>query len=203
MSVDPASTLDVSDSVDDLANRGGTVLRGFTDPGLAAYLCSYVQLQVHNSGLQRRDGGQVPGSVEGYGDPALDTLLGRSTALVSRAVGRPAQPTYSFVRVYRRGQELTAHTDRPACEYSVTVHLGASDPTPWPVSYRDLDGQDHHVELAVGDGVIYRGCDVTHWREPCPVEWYAQVFLHYVDSDGPHAAERFDRRAYLGLPAAK
>ena len=47
-------------------------------------------------------------------------------------------------------------------------------------------------DLAEGDGIIYRGCEIEHWRNPCdgPDNYYSgQVFLHYVDANGPHKNE--------------
>jgi hypothetical protein len=34
-------------------------------------------------------------------------------------------PTYSYARIYANGDELKKHRDRPACEVSVTLHLGS------------------------------------------------------------------------------
>jgi hypothetical protein len=50
-------------------------------------------------------------------------------------------------------------------------------------------------DLAEGDGVIYSGCDVEHWRDKCdgPEGYYAgQVFLHFVRENGPYAIEAGD-----------
>ncbi len=44
-----------------------------------------------------------------------------------------ALPTYSYLRVYKRGNLLKAHRDRPACEISMTVNLGMSAEEPWPI----------------------------------------------------------------------
>ena len=36
------------------------------------------------------------------------------------------------------------------------------------------------------DAVIYRGCDLEHWREPCEGGKdyrLGQVFLHYINKD--------------------
>lgn len=184
------------------ANTGALFLPSTIPAEFAEFLCSYVQLLAHN-GQMTPTGAQVPGSLERFGDPAFDTLLGRLTGLVSGAIDRALVPTYSFVRVYRKGQTLLPHKDRPSCEHSVTLHLGASEDEPWPVMFTNLTGSDGIVELKRGDGLAYMGCEVRHWREPCPVEWYVQAFLHFVDSDGDFAEYRFDRRQYLGLPAQR
>ncbi|MCO5311828.1 MAG: hypothetical protein M9952_02700 [Microthrixaceae bacterium] len=143
---------------------------------------------------------QVVGSTVLYGDPAFDTVLGRLAGKLSAVVGVPLLPTYSFVRVYRAGQQLVPHTDRSACEHSVTVHLGSSSQASWPISVTTLDGLTHAVPLAPGDGLGYRGSAVRHWRDVCRHEWYAQLFLHYVEANGQHRSQVFDGRDYLGLP---
>ena len=181
------------------ASTGAVVVRGLLDAEMAGFLCSYTQLMASN-GRMKGTANQVPGSLEMYGDPAFDTALGRLTPKLSRLLSLRLTPTYSFVRVYRRGQELARHRDRASCEHSVTIHLGASEPLPWPVCYTDRGGDDQAVELIVGDAVSYHGCELTHWRAICPVDWYIQAFLHYVDIDGPHASFRLDRRRQLGVP---
>jgi PKHD-type hydroxylase len=52
--------------------------------------------------------------------------------------------------------------------------------------------------MNVGDAVLYRGCEKHHWREPYKEgQWQAQVFLHYVDANGPHAEWKYDKRPKL------
>jgi hypothetical protein len=54
--------------------------------------------------------------------------------------------------------------------------------------------------MNIGDAVMYRGCDIYHWREAYKEgKWQAQVFLHYVDQNGPHAEWKYDKRESLGL----
>ena len=59
------------------------------------------------------------------------------------------------------------------------------------------------IPLEPGDGVIYRGCEVEHWREAFDAptgSWQTQVFLHYVDKNGPYGDFcKFDSRPALGL----
>jgi hypothetical protein len=51
------------------------------------------------------------------------------------------------------------------------------------------------LELEPGDGVLYKGCDCLHWRDPMPGKYpkifsrldnsyYHQIFFHYVLADG-------------------
>jgi hypothetical protein len=96
-------------------------------------------------------------------------------------------PTYSYARIYANGDELKKHKDRPACEVSVTIQLGRSHHYSWPIY---MGGQ--RFDIGEGDGVIYPGCDVEHWRDECvgPEGYYSgQVFLHFVRKNGQYAAE--------------
>jgi PKHD-type hydroxylase len=52
--------------------------------------------------------------------------------------------------------------------------------------------------MSAGDAMLYRGMNKVHWREPYKEgKWQAQVFLHYVDADGPHAEWKYDKRPKL------
>jgi len=82
---------------------------------------------------------------------------------------------------------------------SVTLNLGQAPDEPWPI-YVERDAGTYEARLAPGDALLYRGCDCFHWREPYEGTRLAQAFLHYVDRNGPHAAEKFDRRRTLMRP---
>jgi hypothetical protein len=128
-----------------------------------------------------------------YGDPATDTLMLIKQKLMEEKTGLKLLPTYTFWRMYTHLAELTKHKDRPACEISVTVQIN-SDGTPWPIY---VGGKK--ILLKNGDGVIYKGTKVDHWREEFTGDWHSQVFMHYVDANGPHAAEYMDRRSLWGI----
>ena len=58
------------------------------------------------------------------------------------------------------------------------------------------------VNLKPGDMLMYRGCDVEHWREPFKGENCGQVFLHYNDASGKDSEKnKYDGRPMIGLPA--
>jgi hypothetical protein len=178
------------------AERGHAVVAELVGPELAAHLARYVEV-LGATGRMEPDH-QVPGSLRRYGAPGLEALLADGAAPLSVVTGRRLVPTYSFVRAYRRGQELTPHRDRPACEHSATLHLAASEPISWPLWVRREADDPTPLVLRPGDAAIYRGTELLHWREPLEAEWYVQAFLHYVDADGPCADEAFDRRHGLG-----
>jgi hypothetical protein len=178
-----------------------TVLPGLLDQALIDHLQTYTDILVGAGMLHR--GGQVPGSLKRYGDPGFDAVLVQVLPAVSRAVGTELLPTYSYIRQYERGQELVPHTDRPACEHSVTVHLASSTTEPWPIWLRQGRGVPVQVDLAPGDGLVYEGMATLHWRDPLAQPWYRQLFLHYVAATGGHRDEVYDGRPGLGLPSAR
>lgn len=128
---------------------------------------------------------QVYGSYTYYNLPEVNTILGLLLPRVCTETGKNLFPTYSYCRIYNCGDELAKHTDRNACEWSVTLNLSQTDP--WPIH------MDNSVlDIQPGDGVIYQGRVVQHWREPFKGTEYVQIFLHYIDTDGPFKDEVFD-----------
>lgn len=132
------------------------------------------------------------------GSPAMPNyvlfvaLMCEKTAHINQLVGEKLLPTYAYARVYKNGAELTKHTDRPACEISVTLNLG-SDGTSWPIGFTKPDGSVVFKDLKPGEAVIYLGCISEHWREgPFQGKEYGQVFLHYVRSQGRYSNHCFD-----------
>ena len=107
------------------------------------------------------------------------------------------------MRVYGPGEELHYHSDRPSCEISVTINLGQSGKFDWPIWYADPDDLTVRMPVSVQpkEAMIYRGCDVPHWREkfnpPKTTDWQCQLFLHYVDRFGPFSNFAYDRREQL------
>jgi len=114
----------------------------------------------------------------------FETLLENLWPKIEQMLGFSLLPTYAYARLYSNGDVLKKHTDRPACEISVTVQLGRSHHYAWPIY---MGGKRY--DLAEGDGVVYRGCDIEHWRDKCdgPEGYYSgQVFLHFVRADGQY-----------------
>jgi len=128
-----------------------------------------------------------------HGDPLTDSLLLTKRKIIEKESGLELLPTYSFWRMYSYGSDLKKHTDRESCEISVTFNIAAD--VLWPIY---MGGKA--VFLEPGDGVIYLGCEVEHWREPFEGDYSAQCFLHYVDKNGPNTEWYRDKRRYIGEP---
>lgn len=129
-----------------------------------------------------------------YADALSETLLLKKIPLMEKETGLKLFPTYSFWRFYTRHAVLEKHSDRPSCEISVTVCL-YSDGTKWPISVGDAS-----IDTEPGDAVIYRGVEYEHWRDEFQGDGQAQVFLHYVDQNGPYKHHKFDTRPDVGYP---
>jgi hypothetical protein len=120
----------------------------------------------------------------------FETLQERIWPQIEKIVGEELLPTYSYARLYSNKDELKPHTDRPACEISVTIQLGRSHHYAWPIYMGN-----QRFDLGEGDAVIYKGCDVNHWREKCdgPDNYYSgQVFLHFVRKNGEFVDQHKD-----------
>jgi hypothetical protein len=106
---------------------------------------------------------------------------------VSAIVGEAIKPSYVYVASYLSGAELHKHTDREQCEFSVTLCLDFSpEPaleTSWPIRLDTPQGTVA-VYQALGDGLLYRGTQVPHYRDALSQgRTSTSIFFHYVPAD--------------------
>ena len=160
---------------------------------------------------------QVPGSYAKYADRLMEILLVQTIPVMKAKTNLDLIPTYSYARLYRTGNILNRHKDRPSCEISTTLNLGGD---PWPI-FIDPTGENNvideyqgvikpdapkgvQVNLKPGDMLIYSGCELEHWREPFQGKLCGQVFLHYNHANGPFAKSNlYDKRPMLGIPKTR
>ena len=203
------------------------VIRGAISKEVAALAYTYLQISAEadnwmlNNGvthqgnplLGRFNDVKVPGSYAKYSDRLMETLLVKTIAVMQKKTGLKLVPTYSYTRLYRKGNILRRHKDRPSCEISTTLNLGGDE---WPI-FIDPTGSDNvideykeihkpnapkgiEVNLKQGDMLIYSGCELEHWREPFQGKLCGQVFLHYNHADGQFAKTNlYDKRPMLGI----
>jgi hypothetical protein len=180
---------------DEFNRNGYALLKSVIEPQVASELYAYGS-ELAASGQLKTDA-LVPGAPAAYGNPRMDGLLEQMLPKVEEAAGRRLYATYSYFRFYRTGDKLPRHRDRFACEISVSLCLGYRAEKPWPLFIKGPSGV-FAAELEPGDGIIYKGVECPHWREPFTGESNGQLFLHYVDQDGPFAKLKLDRRVDLG-----
>ena len=133
-----------------------------------------------------------------YGDPAMDVLLWNVKIKLEKSLRLKLYETYSYSRLYKKGDILEKHKDRFSCEISTTINLGGSN---WPIYIETKKGKKVRVDLKPGDMLLYRGDLLYHWREPLKGDQCGQVFLHYnnVRTKGSKQ-NQYDGRPHLGLP---
>jgi hypothetical protein len=181
--------------------QGYVVVKNFISKEMGKHLFEYLKLYEYAQILQNNEktferDEQVLGSFAvGHGDLVFDSLMKTMKSKMEYCTGLDLFPTYSYTRLYKPGNELKIHRDRPSCEISITLKLSDTGWYNWPIWMVDSP-----YDLNDGDGVIYRGCDLEHWREPC--EGYGdyrmgQVFMHYVDKNGPHTEWKYDKREHM------
>ena len=144
---------------------------------------------------------QVPGTWGHYSDIAMETLLKKLQPLMETETEIKLHPTYSYARIYKRGDVLERHKDRYSCEVSTTLNLGGD---PWPI-FLEPSGKEGEQGISMllesGDMLLYDGTNQEHWREAFEGENCCQVFLHYNNASLDTAAEnKYDKRPFLGLP---
>lgn len=119
-------------------------------------------------------------------------LLIDKIPFMSEVLEEPMFPTYSYARIYANQEVLSKHTDRHACEVSVTLHLD-SDGTEWPIWFTKPNGEQVSCNLKSGQAAIYLGIISEHWRNAFQGQEYGQVFLHYVRARGENWMCCFDK----------
>ena len=131
---------------------------------------------------------QVEGSLARYWYPPYRQIHSLIRVKIEEAIGRKLYNTYYYDRFYLPGQELKKHTDRAACEISISIHISSNIKEHWPIFIKTPDvvamnsksskqktfteiekkGDVVGVRLNPGDGVLYKGCERPHWRDRMP-----------------------------------
>ena len=147
-----------------------------------------------------------------YGDVAMETLLLAVQPIMEKQTGLKLIPTYSYARIYKKGDILHRHKDRFSCEISTTLNLGGDE---WPIfiendpkkgelkngKYVSDNTKGIKVILKPGDMLVYKGNLCEHWRDAFEGTDCAQVFLHYNNAATKGSNDNmFDGRLHLGLP---
>jgi hypothetical protein len=177
-------------------------VKGILPAALLDYLKTYYAVLLSNNSFSKDK--QCPLSLSLGADPGLDAVMEWIRPEVSRLVGCELAPTYSYTRRYAKGELLPRHTDRASCEISMTTSIQIPDGAgPSVVHLKPPHRRETKVEMREGDGCIYAGMEVEHWRERFRVDGYVQLFLHFISKSGPHFPEfEFDGRKCLGADYA-
>ena len=206
------------------------VIKKAIDKDLAIFIANYFAMkkQVYNTCINARyispyekmlgyyesEHEQIPNTYSCYADIAMETLLLKCQPIMEKTTGLKLSPAYTYARLYKKGDFLERHKDRFSCEISATMNLGGDE---WPIYLSPHENVGYvnskpgvtfasnakgvKVDLKPGDMLVYRGCELEHWREKFKGKECTQVFLHYNNRKTQGAiTNMFDKRPHLGLP---
>lgn len=131
---------------------------------------------------------EVPTAYAIYGDPVMELLLLECKKQIDIICEKEVYPTFGYVRLYKKGDVLNKHKDRPSCEIAASLYIGGDA---WPFYIAD-----EKIDMDIGDLVVYDGSNVEHWREEFKDNQCGQVFLFY----SINKEKEFDSRPHIGLP---
>jgi hypothetical protein len=212
-----------NETIDFFNKNKFVVIKNFITPDMALFFYEYCKIRVQQIDFKKShdtanynknwDGefgdAQIPNSYNCYADPVMETLLHLSQNRISEFVGLNLHMNYSYWRFYQPEDVLERHRDRGSCEISSTLCLGFDVSNvdknqfpnyKWPMFVEGPNGEELPVSLEPGDFIIYKGCEVDHWREAFMGLNHAQVFLHY-NIQTEKGIKDFDGRPLLALPS--
>ena len=125
------------------------------------------------------------------------------TKVMSLVAGEEVQPSYVYAASYKEGAKLKPHTDREQCEYSFSFQVDylpeqENHLSTWGLFVKELEEGEAHtseefpaenqsedtnkaVYLKSGDALIYKGCELVHYRYELPQGHQStSLFFHYV-----------------------
>lgn len=129
-----------------------------------------------------------------HNEPMSRLLHYEMLPLIEHIVGKPLQPTYTYLSCYVNDSDLPAHTDRADCEYTVSYVINKPTGVNWPIYFhtkkqpikhqgrvRFVPPKDECIACDCGPGglMMFNGTDHAHFREKLDGEYYHIVLLHY------------------------
>jgi hypothetical protein len=151
-----------------------------------AALRRYCRHQLRAGKLRLGDD-QTPLRYVSHNDQVARFFHQQLTAAVSAFAGEPLKASYVYLASYQPGAILEKHTDREQCDFSLSLCLDYSpeprNATPWPLHLHKKSGTVT-VFQAIGDALLYRGCQLPHSRGPLPPgQTSTSIFFHFVRED--------------------
>ena len=120
-----------------------TVIRQAISKDLAVFVANYfsMQKQVYDTCREARyispfeniighyEGSdeQIPNTYSQYSNIAMETLMLKCQPKMEEVTGLKLYPSYTYARIYKKGDILKRHKDRFSCEISTTMNLGGDD----------------------------------------------------------------------------
>jgi hypothetical protein len=130
-----------------------------------------------------------------HNDPVAVMLQWRILPLIRYITRANIMPSYAYSIRYVHGADLSRHTDREQCKYTVSLLLDlehdresteVAKVSPWPLTLHPPEAVDDGVDIhqAVGEAVLYFGQRIPHSRPPLDgCRSSTSLLMHYVDKD--------------------
>ncbi len=192
-----------------------SVLKGLFSPQQMRAMRDYYRAYVANGFMPFGDE-QVEHRYREHNEPFARLLQNQFAGLMSQVAGVELKLSYVYAATYVGGSILAPHIDREQCAYSISFQVDyepepSDGVSPWAIFVTPLQDSDKiaagreavtlaecesqaaaaastAINLACGDGLFYKGCELIHYRNELPVGHRStSLFFHFVsaDFDGP------------------
>jgi hypothetical protein len=144
-------------------------------------------MRVVQEGFVYMGDGQVPLRYAMHSEPLMAFYHKQIRALFEAVAGEPIKCSYPYFGAYRHGADLEKHTDREQCEWTASLLIdelprpeGISD---WSLFLELPTGVCTPMLMGIGDGSIYLGRKLPHYRDAFTGQLMICHFYHYVKAD--------------------
>lgn len=192
----------VKEAKNDFEEKKYAVLPELLPPAQMNALRTYFREYVRNGFMPFGDL-QVNRRYYQHDEPLAVFFHQHLTKVMSLVAGKEVQPSYVYAASYKEDAKLKPHVDREQCEYSFSFQVDylpeqENHLSPWGLFVRKLaDGEattseefpaenqasdtNRAVYLKSGDALIYKGCELIHYRYALPPGHQStSLFFHYV-----------------------
>ena len=169
------------------ASRGYVVLLHLLRGAHIVALREYYGRVLEEGFVHFRDG-QVPLRYAEHSEPLMVYYHVQLRSLFEAVVGEPIRCSYPYFGAYRTGADLEKHVDREQCELTASLLIDQlprpADLTDWPL-YLEIPatGEQVAMDMGIGDGSLYKGRELPHYRLPFAGQLTTCHFYHYVKAD--------------------
>ena len=205
--------------------NGFLIIRNFFDETTVNLLQSYFNIKLTSINYNEyerckhkkftfEDGDVASSSFVYYADHLIESISLNNIKKISNLLGLNLSPTYSFARIYEKGNYLIPHVDRSSCEISATCPVLTYNNMPSTIFISNVikgdepgkysleevlkRGEYTQADLHPGDALFYKGCERYHWRDKLESDYLIQFFMHFVQKDGLYKEWIYNKRPYIG-----
>src|SRR5438067_13941157 len=154
----PEASVDAAAELEQYRTDGYVLLKRLFPPALLAMFRGRLQTDLNLMGSRdfvRTNNLLMKPSIEVYSleYPPMAGFLWGLTPRVTQIAGCELMPSYAYFRIYQKDDVCRVHSDRQACEHSLSLTLELGDNIPWALSMerRHLDQPLGAIEPDFGE----------------------------------------------------